>query len=174
MVINSNCEGIFMSILRQNEKRFWSKVSIGKKRECWNWSASCTSHGYGYFSLSHYVDGEHRKYILAHRFSLMLKLDTETLNGWCLHSCDNKACCNPNHLRLGTYYDNLNDALKRDRFAHQLGEAHGRALLTEDQVRWIREEYPKGKYSHNKLAKMFKVGATTISDVIHRRKWKHI
>jgi len=32
-----------------------------------------------------------------------------------LHSCDNRKCCNPNHLRAGTGKDNYRDALERNR-----------------------------------------------------------
>lgn len=34
---------------------------------------------------------------------------------WVLHSCDNPPCCNPSHLRVGTYKDNVRDRVERDR-----------------------------------------------------------
>lgn len=32
-----------------------------------------------------------------------------------MHTCDNRACCNPHHLELGTQADNVRDMMKKDR-----------------------------------------------------------
>lgn len=32
-----------------------------------------------------------------------------------MHTCDNPACCNPNHLRLGTQLENIQDCVRKDR-----------------------------------------------------------
>lgn len=156
-----------MTILTdKNIARFWSKVYIGDKNECWLWLASTTSGGYGFFRAG--------KSMNAHRFSLMLKLNNEDLNGMCLHSCDNPKCVNPNHLHLGTNSENIKQAYERNLIFAQKGESHGRSILTEKDVLWIRENYPKGGHTHRSLAKQFGVGATTIKDVLKRKKWNHI
>jgi len=53
-----------------------------------------------------------------------------------LHSCDNPSCINIDHLRVGTNQDNVDDRTKRNRQAK--GARHGRAKLTESQVRKIK------------------------------------
>ena len=164
-----------MTILTErNIERFWSKVNKGKKNECWLWLESCVSAGYGYFGLTHTVNGVKKLYVGAHRFSLMLKLKTEELNGMCLHSCDNPKCVNPHHLSLGTNSENIRQAFDRGLMFGLKGEKHGRAILTEKDVLWIRKHYPLGGHTYKSLAAKYGVGETTIAEVIKRMKWKHI
>lgn len=164
-----------MTILTERSiERFWSKVKKGKKNECWIWQGSFVSSGYGHYGICYRVAGVLRRYIMAHRFSLMIKLGVEELNGMCLHSCDNPSCVNPNHLSLGTNSENIRQAFDRGLMFGLKGESHGRSKLTEKDVLWIRENYPKGGYTHESLGIKFNVGATTIREVIKRIKWKHI
>ena len=53
-----------------------------------------------------------------------------------LHTCDNRCCVNPTHLRLGTFQENMDDMTDKLRLAH--GARNGHAKLTVDQVRLIR------------------------------------
>jgi hypothetical protein len=56
-----------------------------------------------------------------------------------MHTCDNRLCCNPDHLRLGSHSDNMADMKakgRRKRIA--TGSANGRAKLTLEQVVAIR------------------------------------
>lgn len=55
-----------------------------------------------------------------------------------LHSCDNPPCCNPEHLRLGTHSDNMQDRAKRGR-APKTAE-HSRKVA-DDMASAIRNEY---------------------------------
>lgn len=48
------------------------------------------------------------------------------------HKCDNPHCINPDHLEIGSNYDNIQDRNKRGRTAKN--ENHGRAKLTNEQV----------------------------------------
>lgn len=52
----------------------------------------------------------------AHRFALERALGRPIKKGMlALHTCDRSCCVNPKHLYEGTWRDNRNDALKRDR-----------------------------------------------------------
>jgi hypothetical protein len=55
-----------------------------------------------------------------------------------------------------------------------IGEAHGRAKLTEDLVLEIRSLFATGLYSLRKLAAEYKVDRGTITQVVIRRTWTHI
>lgn len=53
------------------------------------------------------------------------------------HACDNTGCVNPDHLFIGTHYDNMRDSADKGR--------HGAAKLTADQIRAVRSEYLSAK-----------------------------
>lgn len=57
--------------------------------------------------------------------------------------------------------------------SYQPGEDHGRAVLTEADVRRIRQA-PKHYGYRQQLARIFKVSVWTIDDVRNRKSWSHI
>lgn len=90
------------------EERFWTKARVGGPDECWEWTASLKN-GYGQIN----VDGS-IKY--AHRISWLLKVGPLPQKGKeLLHSCDNRKCINPNHLRIGTRKENILDMRMKGR-----------------------------------------------------------
>jgi hypothetical protein len=80
-----------------------------------------------------------------------------------LHRCDNRACCNPAHLYIGTHHDNMRDRVARDRY--QRGPRHYLAKLTWDDVARIRGS----TLTDSTLARIFGVKHTTIHDARHGR-----
>ena len=95
------------------------------------------------------------------------------------HSCDNRACVNPEHLFLGTVRDNTQDAILKGRWDPRrlgqtgaLGEKNGRARLTWNQVREIRTRYSLGNIGYQRLAKEYGIGKTTVYHIIKGEDWK--
>ena len=96
---------------------FWSKVSRGTSDECWPWKGGAYKNGYGQLQF----DGQKLK---AHRYAAFLSgLVTDPVaprflrgSGFVLHTCDNKLCCNPAHLEVGTFQKNTADAVARGRY----------------------------------------------------------
>jgi len=77
--------------------RFWSKVDASG--ECWTWQASKTWAGYGRFRLPH-------KTLSAHRFSYLMEYGAIPDDLIIDHSCRNRDCVRPEHLRLVTWKQN--------------------------------------------------------------------
>jgi hypothetical protein len=88
--------------------RFWAKVD--KTETCWNWTAT-GSNGYGHFSLN-------RRSVGAHRFSFELVNPPIPAGMDIDHTCHNRSCVNPEHLRLATRKqncENLSGAYKNSK-----------------------------------------------------------
>lgn len=149
------------------DERFWSKTETSEHHDCWNWDACTDRGGYGNFS-------DKGKMRIAHRVAWELSKG-DIPEGLCiLHKCDNRRCCNPLHLFLGTYLDNNRDRARKNRNNHALGEAHGLSRLTESAVRQIRELYGTDGHTSVTLAKVFSVSKDAVMSAIRRKTWRHL
>ena len=88
-----------------------------------------------------------------------------------LHSCDNRKCCNPNHLREGTHKDNSDDKFARGRFVRMCKESNGNSKLTSDQIQIIRHRYKTERISQEKLGKEYGVSQHAISKIVRGVAW---
>lgn len=98
-------------------KRFWERVDKKSKEDCWNWLRSKDTGGYGQFWFL-------GKNIRASRYSWIVHNGGISNNLWVLHKCDNPACCNPNHLFLGTNSDNIKDSYNKGRSTQKGRNTH--------------------------------------------------
>lgn len=96
---------------RSINERFWSKVDVQGEDACWLWQASEGAHGYGQYRFKGTIDK-------AHRVAYELTNGTIPDGMWVLHRCDNRLCCNPNHLRLGSADDNVSEEIGKERASH--------------------------------------------------------
>jgi len=97
--------------MKQIEK--FPKV-VGKKDNngCMPFLGNKTSKGYGEYRMT-LRDGTVIQG--AHRVAYYLEYGNIT-PGLCIcHSCDNKICCNPEHLWMGTQQDNMDDMARKGR-----------------------------------------------------------
>jgi len=87
------------------------------------------------------------------------------------HTCDNRACINPDHIVAGTVAENNQDAFNRKR--HAFGERQWKAKLTEKDVLSIRLLYKCG-IPQPSIATKFGIAKGTVSNIVTGKKWKHV
>lgn len=144
------------------EQRFWSRVAItADTNRCWIWQGAGKPYGRVYFN---------GKYYGTHQIALYLSTG-EMPNDETLHSCDNKICCNPKHLRDGTHQENMNDAKERHRTAS--GVRNGNAKLNDEKVKEIRLLLEQGK-KIAAIAQQFDVSSCPIRDIALGKSWRHV
>lgn len=145
-------------------KRFWDKVDqSGGADVCWPWLASRMGSGYGQFYLGRIMG--------AHRAAYEIAKGPVPAELYVLHSCDNKLCCNPAHLSLGTHQDNMDDMTSRQRRA--VGERHPLAKLTAENVIEIRRLRAAGVRSPT-ISRKFGVTPRLIRKVLDGQGWRHV
>jgi len=153
--------------------RFWEKVDIRGKDECWPWNRPVHGHEYAKIGVG---KRENRSTVLAHRVAYTITNGPIPPHLLCCHSCDTQLCCNPAHLWPGTDGDNMQDKVKkgRSRNAPQKGERNPRAKLNNKQVRWARKAWETGEYTQRKMADMLDVSESTIHRIVRGEGWTHV
>lgn len=150
--------------------RFWSKVDRRGDDECWPWLGAKRKTGHGSFLL----EGKVRS---ASAVALFLSgKPPRRGKTQALHSCDNPMCCNPKHLRWGTYGDNIRDMVERDRGHKMPGSANPSSILSEgDVMRIFAERHRRGEWGIlASLGRKFGVSYTTIRNIWDGHSWSSV
>ena len=145
------------------EPVFWSRVDKSSGPDaCWPWTLARHNHGYGQM-------GFRGKVWYAHRLAWRFTHGTIPKGLHVLHRCDNRPCCNPDHLFLGTHRENLDDMVTKGRSPR--GASRWNARLTEAQVREILR---RADERTSALGHEFGVARQTVRDIIARTTWAWI
>lgn len=161
-------------------EKIFQRVKVDKNG-CWIWQEGKATDGYGQTRIG--ADSTR----LVHRIMYREAYGDFDRKLLICHRCDVVACCNPEHLFIGTNSDNVRDAAKKGRMAKgknngaytcpekvRRGIENGNAKLTEDIVRTIRDEYSNGNISQLKLGQKYGVSEHTIWTIVHHKTWKHV
>lgn len=79
------------------------KFTIRDGNDCWVWTKSTNSSGYGQITIN-------KKYWTTHRLSYTLHCGEIPKGVLVRHTCHNRRCWNPHHLELGSDKDNWYDS----------------------------------------------------------------
>lgn len=89
------------------EVRFWSRLER-TDNGCWNWTGTVARTGYGFFSIG-------RNSYLVHRLAYEFAVGPIPAGMMVDHTCRNRRCVNPAHLRAVSNKQNQENAgLRRD------------------------------------------------------------
>lgn len=147
-------------------ERLWNRVDR-IANGCWNWSGALGHHGYG-------AIGWGPRVLRAHRVAYESTYGVIPKGMCVLHRCDNRACCNPKHLFLGTPQDNTNDMIRKGRDdLSRSGNLNPRSILREAQVTVIKKRLRRGE-SPTCIVKSYVVCRQAIYDIKRGRTWKHV
>lgn len=130
---------------------------------CWEWRGAVSSSGYGNINLNPGT-------LKAHRVAFRIFHGKDPKEKLVLHTCDNRLCCNPAHLFLGTNQDNMTDMTSKGRSVGHPCGCNPNARLTADDVAEIRA-VKSGYGVIKKLSQEFGVSKTQIHRIRSSMSW---
>lgn len=134
---------------------FWRQVDrSGGPDACWPWTGALNTGGYGMF-----------RHTRAHRVALNIGKGPYDDALSALHSCDNRPCCNPSHLRSGTQRENMADMKSRKRSVPCIRKRFG------DYDVLIVHTLLRLGWSFGRIAKARKTSFTTIASIKRAERW---
>ena len=155
-----------MMLSDADARRLWKYIAVRDPHECWLWQGYQDPSGHGQIKCF----GRQGQSYKAHRVAYTVAYGPIPEGLVVRHRCDTPACCNPNHLVLGTHADNVRDRVARGRSA--VGPRNGRAKLTPEQVATIRERLTSGTESLQTIGASYGVDRKTIRLIRDGLTWR--
>jgi hypothetical protein len=140
--------------VRQNGCLVWQKDRRGK---------------YGSFSIQ-------GKTHMVHRLSYLVHNDIENIPDDLVirHQCNNKLCFEPNHLKIGTQSENMEDRITSG--TAMRGEHHPKAVITEEIAKAIKLSKREGKVGLTQKERAIKFGTSLgiVQAIDSGKSWGHL
>jgi hypothetical protein len=134
-------------------------VQAGYNTPCWLYKEYKNKYGYGVFKCKGIQKSAH---IFAYESYIRKKRDTTGDKKLVCHKCNNKSCCNPEHLYLGTAKENIIDSIKVGRKKDK---------LNEEKVREIKKLLKEKKLTQKEISEKYKVADGMISQINSGKVW---
>lgn len=152
-------------------KHLMMYVDKRSSKECWPWIGKSKSNGYGQINTD--LFGKKRPVAASRMCFALFKNNGKNppSNMDVCHTCDNRLCCNPKHLFLGTRKDNMQDAKIKGRTSW--GSRSGRSVINEQTALSILFEIQDGRNTKD-IAKFYSVSESTIYRLKRRESWTHV
>lgn len=132
------------------------RIKIDNKTDCWEIQGYLDKDGYGNVSNKR-----------AHRLAYELFIGKIPFGKIVCHKCDNRKCCNPDHLFIGSQKDNISDMMKKGRKDSRYGERNTQNKLSESQV---IEIYTSSE-TQRRIAEKYKIDQSTVSYIKTGKLW---
>lgn len=140
---------------------FWRRID--RSGDCWPWLGSVDHQGYGRLTVA----GRQRR---AHHLAWELCHGPVPTNHVIKRTCDNRLCCNPDHLRLvssslaaeSTGAGKIRGIRRRQRTSR----------LTPEDVQEIRRRYAVEGLSQSALAREYAVSQPHIGSIVRSEIWR--
>ena len=141
-------------------EKFNEKYIVDEETGCWNWQDTLLHNGYGRLQ-------QNGKSIRAHRFAYEYYIEPIKEGLVCCHSCNNRRCVNPKHLRQDTQQSNMIDMALSNNCKDQI-------LSVEEviEIKKALKHYYRGQIKY--LAHYYKVSERQISHIKNGDRWSHI
>jgi len=143
---------------------------------CWVWQrhlskkADWPNGRYGTLTIP--TEGARGKTAKAHRVSYAAFNGPIPAGMGVLHTCDNTRCCNPQHLFLGTNFDNMGDCKRKKRNYIPAGELNGKAKITAKDALTIRRMFWIFRIPHKIIMAQFNLSSQSVSNIVRCVSWQ--
>jgi len=138
------------------EQKFWSKVNITTQGECWIYRGKIFKNGYGCFPIQSLN-------FLSHRVAYFLCY--KDIPPSLMHTCDNRVCCNPFHLKIGSQKENIQDMIKKGRSNPPKERRNHRCKLLNHEIVTIKDLLQSGLFLQREIAERYNVRPNHISRI---------
>lgn len=151
------------------KKFFFERLSLKLEileNGCLNWKGFKNAWGYPRITYK-------KKTYLGNRLIWELNFGKIPEGKIICHTCDNPGCLEIKHLYLGTFKDNIQDCILRNRHKFPRGSESPNAKLKENEVKEIRKLMSQGA-TIRYISKKYNIGITTVFRIKHNISWKHV
>ena len=153
----------------------WSKVDKRGPDDCWPWTGLVEKSGYGRTWINDAGYYAHRViFDLVNPGQIELRAPAnKKAKGFLMHSCDNRVCCNPAHLKVADLAENNRDCDEKGRRVMPSGANHHRSVFTDQEIEQVMQMMREGK-SARMIAEAMQKKYATIKSFLYRRKLEQI